>query len=316
MSKILPLTTTKLRLYTLFFTVHCSLLIVHCSAQNDLMNLINKTDSSSKPKTQYVDVTFKTTKIILGQSVENAPTGNLIFVISHHFGTLNQGPNQFWGLDQSTIRLGFEYGVTKRLTIAIGRSSYEKTYDGFFKFIIFRQSMGEKNFPLSISWFSDMSVNTLKSPFPADVPNYFSYRLSYVNELLIARKFNDRLSLQITPAFIYNNLVPLNSDHNDLYAVGIGGRYLISPHISINAEYFYEAPHRISGTYTNSLSLGFDIETGGHVFQIFLTNSQAMIEHSFITETQGTWQKGYVMLGFNIMRYFTTYKAKPSQKWQ
>ncbi len=279
------------------------------------MNLISKADSSAKPKTQYTNATFKTTRIILGQSVENAPIGDLVVIISHHFGTLNEGPYQLWGLDQASLRLGLEYGLTKRLTIAVGRSSYEKTYDGSLKYIIFKQSKGAKNCPLSLSFFSDMSVNSLKWQYP-DRTNYFTSRLSFVNELLIARKFNDRLSLQITPSFIHNNIVVLNTEHNDIYAAGIGGRYMITRRVSVNAEYFYEVPNRISGNYTNSFSLGFDIETGGHVFQFFLSNSQAMFERSFITETQGTWQKGYIMLGFNIMRYFTTYKANSSQKWQ
>lgn len=305
----------NLRLLILLFIVHCSLFIANCSAQDDLMNLINKTDSTSSPKTKYANATFKTTRIILGQSVENAPAGNLIFIISHHFGTVNQGSYQLWGLDQASIRLGFEYGLTKRLTIAIGRSSFEKTYDCSFKFILFKQHEGERSFPLSISLFSDMTVNSLKWQYP-DRTNYFTSRLAYVNELLIARKIGERLSLQITPSFIHNNLILLNTDHNDLYAAGIGGRFMITHRISVNAEYFYEVTNRMSGNYTNSLSLGLDIETGGHVFQLFITNSQAMFERSFITETQGTWQKGYVMIGFNIMRYFTTYKAKPSQKWQ
>jgi hypothetical protein len=297
-------------------TFHLLLILgIHSAfAQDDLMNLISKADTSAKAKIQYANATFKTTRIILGQSVENPPTGNLVFTISHHFGTVNQGPYNFWGLDQSSIRLGLEYGIAKRLSVGIGRSSYEKTFDGFFKFIITKQHKGNKNFPLSISLFSDITINTLKWQYP-ERTNYITSRLAFVNNLLIARKVNDRLSLQITPSFIHNNIVLLNTDHNDLYAFGTGGRFLLTRRISVNAEYFYEVPNRESGNYTNSLSLGFDIETGGHVFQLFLTNSQAMFERSFITETQGTWQKGYIMIGFNIVRYFTTYKPKPSQKW-
>ena len=283
-------------------------------SQDDLFNLIGK-DSTRKPKTHYANYTFKTTRIVIGQSVENVPANNINVIISHNFGPLNQGPYNLFGLDQSTIRLGLEYGIFKRLTVGVGRSSYLKTYDGYYKFIIAKQHKGGKSFPLSISLYSNMTVNSLKWQYP-DRKNYFSSRLDYVHEILVARKVNEHFSIQLTPSYIHRNLVPLTSDHNDLYAVGIGARYLLTHRFSLNAEYYYNMPNRITGAYQNSLSFGVDIETGGHVFQVRFSNSDAMFERGFITETTGSWQKGYIHLGFNIMRYFEMKKTPPAQKWQ
>ena len=281
-------------------------------AQDDLMNLVSNSDSAKA--TKYAVGTFKTIRIVNSPSVENAPYGNLVFIISHHFGTLNQGAYNYFGLDQSSIRLGFEYGLTKHLSVGLGRSSYEKTFDGSLKYILFKQCSGEKNFPVSISLFTDMTINSLKWRNP-ERKNYFTSRLAYVYEVLFARRFNDNLSVQITPAMVHYNIVPLTTDQNDHYAVGIGGRYLLTRRISLNAEYFHVVSKRLSSNYTNSLSVGFDIETGGHVFQIHFSNSEPLFDRGFIAETQGKWKNGYIHLGFNIMRYFNVIKAKPSQRW-
>lgn len=282
-------------------------------AQDDLFNILNKTDSTKSNK-QYVTATFKSTHVVLGQSVEIPGAGNLLFDISHHFGTLNQGAYNLFGLDQAFIRLGFEYSPYRRLSFGVGRSTYEKTYDGSVKYILIRQSTGKKSMPFTLTLFAGITINSLKFQQP-ERQNYFSSRLAYVYEILLARKFTENLSLQLSPVMIHKNLVALNSDHNDQYALGFSGRYKLTKRFSVNAEYFYLFPHQISGNIFNSLSVGFDLETGGHVFQIFLTNSDPMFEKGFITETAGSWQKGYIHLGFNINRTFVINKVKPSQKW-
>jgi hypothetical protein len=261
-----------------------------------------------EPITEYTFATFKTTRIINGQSIENPSFGDLKFVVGHHFGKINNGPYNFWGLDQSTIRLGLEYGATKRLALAVGRSSYEKTIDAFLKYKILRQSSGSINMPLSVSFFSGIYVNSLKWRFP-ERENYFSSRLSFVNQVLIARKFTNRLSFQITPTLVHKNLVERISDPNDIYAIGYGGRMSITNRITFNAEYYQVLTSKTAKNFSNMLSLGFDIETGGHVFQLHFTNAQPMFERAFITETSGKWLNGDIYFGFNIVRVFSIKKS-------
>ena len=269
----------------------------------DLDALLEK---ESKPLTTYATATFKSTRIVNGHSVERMKKKQLEFRVSHRFGELNTGSYNFWGLDQGTIHLALEYGLTDWLEIGIGRSTYEKTADAFAKFSILRQSTGEKNMPIQLSYLTSTEVIGLNTN--AAMQQNFSSRMSFVNQILIARKFNESLSLQLTPTYIHRNLVPTELDRNDLFAVGIGGRYKITKRMAFNVEYFYVYRNNASSlpiTYYNPLSIGIDIETGGHVFQIMLTNSTAMREGGFIGKTTGKWSDGGIHLGFNISRVFS-----------
>jgi len=272
-------------------------------AQEDLMDILN---NKTTDEINYTTATFKSTRVMNGHSVERMPPGQLDFRISHRFGTLNSGLYEFFGLDQSSIHFGLEYGILKWLMIGIGRGTYEKTFDGFTKFTILRQSSGARVMPVSVSALSSVAVTSVKWPDP-DRTNYFSSRLSYVQQLLVARKVNQSFSVQIAPTFVHRNLVSTELDPNDLYAIGAGGRMKLTKRISFNAEYYYTVNQRsyMSQTVYNPLSVGFDIETGGHVFQLIFTNSLAMIEKGFIGETTGSWKKGDIHFGFNISRVFT-----------
>ena len=275
------------------------------SAQ-DLFDVFGKDTVKTK---NYTYATFKTTRIVNGQSVENASKGTLLFIISHHFGPANSGGYNFFGLDQSTIRFGLEYGLFDRLSVGIGRSSYEKTFDGFLKYKLLRQSTGYRQMPVSVSLFASTDINSLKWSDPTRT-NFFSSRLSFAYQVLIARKFSNNLSLQLTPTLIHKNLVPGLNDKNNFYALGFGGRYKLTERVSLNAEYFYLMNQPATVNNVNSLSIGVDIETGGHVFQLHFTNSQPMFERGFITETVGKWSKGNIFFGFNISRAFTIVKHK------
>jgi len=274
------------------------------NAQDDLMDLLN-----DEPATTYTYSTFKTTRISLGQSVENPANGNLVFDIQHHFGRINEGAYEFFGLDQATLRLGLQYGITDWLSVGIGRSSFEKTYDGSVKAKILRQRKGEINMPVSISYFGNIGINTLKFDDTLRT-NYFSSRLSFTNQLLIARKFSNAVSLQLTPTFIHRNLVEREIDDNDVWALGAGGRFKLSNRVSLNLEYYYILSKQTSKDFQDSFTIGFDIETGGHVFQLFLTNSRGIIEQHFIARTTGDWLKGDIHFGFNISRTFVLIKPK------
>jgi hypothetical protein len=294
----------NMRLLSLAFLL--SLVSLGIYAQDDLMKML---DQDSSKVTNYTTATFKSTHLMNGQSIESMPPGQLDVRISHRFGTLNTGGYNFFGLDQSNIHLSLEYGIFNWLMVGVGRGSFEKTFDGFAKFSVFRQSTGAREMPVSVSVFSSIALKTLKWTDPTRT-NYFSSRLSYVWQVLVARKFNQALSFQLTPTYIHRNLVTTELDPNDLYSIGAGGRLKLTKRISLNAEYYYmiNPKNNFSQQVYNPLTVGVDIETGGHVFQLFFTNSLGTIEKQFIGETTGQWKKGDIHFGFNISRVFTLKK--------
>lgn len=255
----------------------------------------------------YTSATFKSTRIVNGHSVERMPARLLDIRISHRFGELNTGAYNLFGLDEANIHISGEYGVTDWLMVGFGRGTYEKTYDGFAKVSILRQSTGKRNVPVSLSYLSSLAINTLKWTLPETELDFWN-RASYVHQILVARKFNERFSLELNPTYVHRNMVSTELDPNDLFSMGIGGRMKISKRISLNVEYYYVLPpkndYRSEKTY-DPLSIGFDIETGGHVFQLFFSNSIAMIEKGFIGETTGNWNDGGIHFGFNISRVFS-----------
>lgn len=261
----------------------------------------------------YIHGTFKGTTIINGQSVEVPGHLDLQFNISHRFGAINQGLYTLFGIDQGTTRLGFEYGLKDIIGLSVGRSTWEKTYDGAIKVKVLRQQTGSKKIPVTVSLYSAIFIKTLKWEEP-DRENLFSSRLSYSTQLLIGRKFNKNLSLQITPSFIHKNLVPAPEDQNNIFSVGFGGRYKLTRRFSLNGEYYWLLPGETASNYSNSLGLGFDIESAGHVFQIMATNSQLMFARGFITETEGKWSDGDIFFGFNIYRVFSTGRKDKTRK--
>jgi hypothetical protein len=282
------------------------LMIVLYSVPAKSQDLDALLDKEAKPQTTYATATFKSTRIVNGHSVQQMKKKQLEFRVSHRFGDLNTGSYNFWGLDQGTIHLGLGYGLTDWLEVGIGRSTYEKTADAFAKVSILRQSTGEKNMPVHLSYLASTEAIGLNT-IPAMQQN-FSSRMSFVQQILIARKFNESLSLQLTPTYIHRNLVPTELEKNDLFALGVGGRYKLSKRISFNVEYYYVYRANASSlpvTYYNPLSVGIDIETGGHVFQIMVTNAQAMREGGFIGKTAASWADAGIHLGFNISRVFT-----------
>ncbi len=268
------------------------------SQEDDLLSLLDEAETVN-----YVTASFKTSRVINLHSLENTAGGELDVKISHRFGFINGGPYELFGLDQASIRIGADYGITDRLMIGFGRSSYEKTFDGFLKFKLLRQSTGLKKTPLTMAFLSTMAVKTMK-PADPDRENYFSSNLYYTFQMIIGRKFSEGLSLQLSPTFVHRNLVKTVSEENDVLALGFAGRIKLSKRVTLNGEYIYVFPDQLAEGFRNSLSFGFDIETGGHVFQLHFTNSTSMIEKGFITETIGDWGNGDIHFGFNISRVF------------
>ena len=300
----LPAVTSAIRTITCAFMMIMIPLSYNCLSAQDLMDLL---EEESEDLVNYTAATFKATRIINGHSTKRTPEGQLDFRIHHRFGKINNGAYEFWGLDYANIHFGLEYGFTDWFVLGVGRGTYQKSYDGFAKFSLLRQSTGSKIMPVSMSLYSTTAINSLKWPDPEE-SHSFSSRLSFTLHLLVARKFSERLSLQITPSMIHRNLVQTELDKKNLFSLGFGGRMKITKRTSFNSEYFYVLDSQYGsdqGQYHNSFSVGFDIETGGHVFQLVLTNSQPMIEKGFITETTGKWLDGDIHFGFNISRVFT-----------
>jgi hypothetical protein len=266
---------------------------------------LNDLDKAIGDEVVYTAATFKSTHIINGHSIENMKKNQLDFRINHRFGQLNSGLYELFGLDNALINFSLDYGVTDNLMVGIRRGTYEKSYDGSLKYILFRQSTGKKNFPVTIDYYTDMSVNTLKITDPTR-QDKFQHRLAFTHQLLVARKMGEKLSLQLSPSFVHRNQVA-STDESDVYACGFGGRYKLTRRLSLTWEYFYST--HISSNY-NPLALGFDLETGGHVFQLFLTNSRAMVEKGFIAETNSSFKNGGIFFGFNISRVFALGKNK------
>ena len=248
-----------------------------------------------------VSETFDDTRVVNGHSVETNKEGSMKFIIAHRFGLLNGGLYQLFGLDQSTIRMGFDYGITDKITIGIGRSSFQKTIDGFVKARLLTQNTGGGS-PISLTWLSTSDYNTLKSPANQEIEG--KLRFSYTHQLLLAKKFGDAFSIQVMPTYLHRNLVPTKEFSNDIFSVGTAGRLRLTQMLSLKAEYYIALPDQLSDANTNSLAVGVDIATKHHVFQLHIGNSRGMIEKFFISETYGEWSQGDIMLGFNITRNF------------
>jgi hypothetical protein len=291
------------KILCLFFSI---IMFYNAGAQDttDLMSLLDKEMESTKEMTIYTTATFKTTRLVNGHSVENVAKGVLDVKISHRFGHINEGGYELFGLDKATMRMGFDYGITRYLMVGVGRSTFQKTYDGYFKLKILRQSKGKRNMPITLSYVPTIALKTLKYEEPTQ-KNYYTSRLFFTHQLIIGRKFSEGTSLQLMPTFIHQNLVTGATDPNDMFAIGIGGRQKLTKRVSFNIEYYYQLPKYKQPGTIDALSIGFDIETGGHVFQLHFTNSQGMNERTFITDTHGKWDKGDILFGFNISRVFT-----------
>ncbi|MEZ4994046.1 MAG: DUF5777 family beta-barrel protein [Saprospiraceae bacterium] len=252
---------------------------------------------------QYEYGIFRGSRIVNGHSVETLRGGEMEFIIGHRFGRLNGGAYELFGLDQANIRLGLDFGLKDWLTIGGGRSSLGKEFDGFLKLRVLRQGTEGAGIPVSVTAFSSMAYNSLHNSDP-ERPLAIQNRLAYVHQLLIARKINDRISIQLMPTLAHYNLVDAIADANDKIAVGAGGKYQLAKNLALTAEYYYPLPGFLSAEKKDPLSIGIDLNTGSHVFQLHFTNAAGMIEKQFIGETTGSWGKGDIHFGFNMVRTF------------
>lgn len=276
------------------------------SAKAQEGSIFDELDSMAEWEKQDVIAAFKSTRVILAPSIERVQKNQLHFRVSHLFSSVSSGYRDLFGLDQLVnMNLSLEYGINNHIQIGLARSNKaDKTLMPNLKVSLIRQSSGKNSFPLYISYFGNMDwkTNTYAS---SAINDYFIGRLDYVNMLLIARKFNRHLSIQLSPAWLHRNLTANPSEPNDLLALGVSGRYMLNDHISFNWEYFYTYPSSEAiQTKNNPLSLGVDIETGGHVFQLYFSNASALHPGKFLMNQNENFFDGTIQFGFSIMREF------------
>jgi len=301
----------KFILQLVVFSVFSS--VVHAQKTDDLMDMLDKSTPAAQKK-QYATATFKATRLIDGMTVENLGAGVLDCRIDHRFGQLSQGSSNFYGVDDATTLLDLDYGITKWLMVGLNHSVLNKEYGGFLKAKILRQQKDAMPFTLSYA-FSTSEQTTPSPQLPVATDKwYMSNRLYYTNQILIGRKFSEAVSFQIVPTIVHYNIVDSNKTNNNTVALGLGGRVKLTKRMAITGEYYYrltntDMTYQGAKTY-NSCSLGLEIETGGHVFQLMLTNSASITERMFIGQTTDSWGKGQLHIGFNISRVFTVVKPK------
>ena len=266
-------------------------------------SLLKELESLSENEQIFELPAFKALQIGNLQSTKVVSKGDLYLVVAHRFGYLKNGITDFFGLDQANTKIQLLYGIKKNLQLGVSRDSYQKTYSGTAKYRLLKQS---NKLPLNVSLYGSIDVNSQlkKSVYPGLKQ---LDRFSYTAQILAARRFSEKLSLQIAPIFVRHNLQDLNytkeQTHNQVL-LGTGGRYKLSNRFSVNFDYVYNFTRNKNSLYLNPLTIGVDIETGGHVFQLLFTNSRASNDSSFLTETLGDWSKGQISFGFNIVCVF------------
>ena len=262
-------------------------------AQDDLLDLID----DNLEKTYPVKATFKAKRVVNSQSIEMPKPKILDFMILHRFGSMSNGAYDLFGMDEAVIRFDLKYGLSDKISIGIGRSSLNKTYDIFAKLKIFGQRTGHRSFPITLVFFSKMEIETIVKDMS------LNDRYTYDFQFLLAKKLNRSFSLQLMPTLIHRNLVDTNSDSHDLISLGVGGRMKMTKRTSINFDTFFPIGKR-SEKYRQGWGIGYDIETGGHVFQLMITNARGSFESEYIENASGTLEDLNLYLGFNIARVF------------
>jgi len=269
-------------------------LIISLTAQDEILEHIDEGTVSPVP----VQATFKATRIVNSQSIELPRPKTLEFMILHRFGSMGNGFYDLFGMDEAAIRFDLKYGINDRISLGAGRSSLNKTYDIFTKLKILKQTSGGSSFPFSLALFSKIEISTIDQNLP------MNDQLTFDIQVLAARKFNPSISVQVMPTFIHRNLVQTAEESNDLLSFGIGGRVKVTRRVSINADTFFPLGER-DESFKQSWGLGCDIETGGHVFQLMITNVQGSFESEYIENATGTFDELNLFLGFNITRVFS-----------
>jgi hypothetical protein len=276
-------------------------------AQGDEFDLLGEVPIS----VEKVNYAFKTTKVINLQSLELTDYGVLDFKMMHRFGALNSGAVNAFGLDQASVRFGLEYGITHNLMVSLGRSNVNglKNADAFVKYRLMHQNTDNSK-PVTLLMLAGTQYALINPNTPSQEAPNANQRSSFVFQAIVGRKFSEDFSLQLSPTYIVNasneRWMQIGVEPQNIWALGLGLRYKITPRTAFNFEYIPVLTSK--GNVINSLSVGLDVETGGHVFQFQLTNSAGLNETQFIANTNTQWNNAGIRLGFNLSRVFTLIK--------
>ena len=272
----------------------CLLGTVYGHAQDDLLTELDSTQVSDT----YATAAFKGLQIVTLQTTKMPAKKEFYFVVSHRFGTVKDGISEFFGLDMATTKIGGVYGITDGLAVSVSRHTMLKVYEVGVKYRLARQS---DDFPVDIVGYNTIDVNTFLEE--EEYPNIeFADRLTYISQVLISRKLSDKISLELVPSYIHRNLYEPLIENDSQFSLGAGGRMKLSKRLALNLEYAYNFD--MPDFYSQPLSVGLDIETGGHIFQLLFSNSQSMTEAGYLTHAAGDWGDGDFFFGFNLYRVF------------
>ncbi len=284
-----------------------------CLAKTSSAQWLDSLDNQSGSKT-YTSATFKSTRLINVHTIETLGKRTLDFRISHRFGNINSGTYGAWGIDGPVnIRLDLEYSYDGRLMVGIGRTSagysadgsMRKLLDGFLKYRLLRQTDDNK-MPMSVTLFTG-GYYTAENVTLSDGSDKYALatsRLSFAHQLLIAKKFSSKFSLEVNGWFVHYNLVDSFADKNDVYGVSGLARYKFTKRSAVTVEYSYRINKYTNQKFYDSMGIGYELETGGHVFSIHLTNSFGLAETQFLPRTNTKWDNAGIRLGFNVSRVF------------
>lgn len=278
-------------------------------------DLLDELNMLSSEEIVFTPPAFKTLQIGNLQSTKLAANNDLYLNVSHRFGSLNTGIREFYGLDQANTRIQLLYGISDNVQVSLSRDSFEKTYSSALKLRLLRQS---NKMPVAIVAYFTTDINTLVTK--SSYPGLLLYdRFAYTSQFLVSRRMSEKLTIELAPIYVRQNLIDLNYAQTTIpatrpmsflkapwsqYLVAIGGRYKLSKRVSLNMDYAYNVSKSNTSLYKNPLAIGLDIETGGHVFQLLFTNSRASNNAGYLTETLGDWTKGEISFGFNVVRVF------------
>lgn len=278
-------------------------------------DLLDELNMLSSEEIVFSPPAFKTLQIGNLQSTKLAANNDLYLNVSHRFGSLNTGIREFYGLDQANTRIQLLYGISDNVQVSLSRDSFEKTYSSALKLRLLRQS---NKMPVAIVAYFTTDINTLVTK--SSYPGLLLYdRFAYTSQFLVSRRMSEKLTIELAPIYVRQNLIDLNYAQTTIpatrpmsflkapwsqYLVAVGGRYKLSKRVSLNMDYAYNVSKSNTSLYKNPLAIGFDIETGGHVFQLLFTNSRASNNAGYLTETLGDWTKGEISFGFNVVRVF------------
>jgi hypothetical protein len=287
---------------TMIIFLCCILFHIKLQSQSLLKDL-----EDNIPVTEKVTGAFKSTRVINAHSIEMLHKRNLDFRIMHRFSPISSGIKEFYGLDHASMRLGFDYGISDNTTVGFGRSTFRKELDLFVKTRIIQQSAGKKSIPVSLviaagcmAWSKDPSK-------PEDSLLTLIDRSSYYVQMIVGRKFSSVFSFQLSPIVVHSNTPVEPGNDKTIFAMGGGARFKVSKRVAITLDYHHPFG-TLNAINTDPLSIGVDIETGGHVFQLQFSNAIGMNERAYITQTTGNFFKGEIHFGFNLSRIFNLSK--------